>query len=50
MTLQSPVGRGFLSEDIQKPEDFPAGDFRRPLPKYQGDQFFKNIEPSALSS
>lgn len=44
LVAYSPVGRGFLSGDIQKPEDFPAGDFRRSLPKYQGDQFFKNID------
>lgn len=40
----SPVGRGFLSGDIQKPEDFPADDFRRSLPKYKGEQFYKNID------
>ncbi|HWV72750.1 MAG TPA: aldo/keto reductase [Pseudosphingobacterium sp.] len=44
LVAYSPVGRGFLSGDIQKPEDFPEGDFRRSLPKYQGDQFFKNID------
>ena len=40
----SPLGRGFLSGDIQKPEDFPEGDMRLNLPKYQGEQFYKNIE------
>lgn len=44
LVAYSPVGRGFLSGQIQKPEDFPEGDFRRSLPKYQGDQFYKNIE------
>lgn len=40
----SPLGRGFLSGDIQKPEDFPEGDMRLNLPKYQGEQFYKNNE------
>lgn len=40
----SPLGRGFLSGEIQKPEDFADTDFRRYLPKYQGEQFFKNLE------
>ncbi len=40
----SPLGRGFLSGDIQSPDDFPANDFRRGIPKFQGEQFYKNIE------
>lgn len=40
----SPLGRGFLSGDITSPDDFPADDFRRSIPKFQGDQFQKNIE------
>jgi aryl-alcohol dehydrogenase-like predicted oxidoreductase len=40
----SPLSRGFLTGDIQKPEDFPADDFRRSIPRYQGEQFYKNIE------
>ncbi|HEY0108429.1 MAG TPA: aldo/keto reductase [Fibrella sp.] len=40
----SPLGRGFLSGDIKSPDDFPANDFRRSIPKFQGEQFQKNIE------
>lgn len=40
----SPVGRGFLSGDIKRPEDFPENDFRRSIPRFQGEQFYKNIE------
>ncbi|MEJ7737247.1 MAG: aldo/keto reductase [Chitinophagaceae bacterium] len=40
----SPLGRGFISGDIQSPDDFPADDFRRSIPKFQGEQFYKNIE------
>lgn len=40
----SPLGRGFISGDIKTPEDFPENDFRRGIPKFQGEQFYKNIE------
>ena len=40
----SPLGRGFLSGDIKSPDDFDAGDFRRFWPRYQGDNFYKNLE------
>ncbi len=40
----SPVGRGFLSGDIRSPDDFPENDFRRSIPRFQGEQFYKNIE------
>lgn len=40
----SPVGRGFLTGAIQSPDDFPADDFRRSIPRFQGEQFSKNIE------
>lgn len=44
LVAYSPIGRGFLSGDIQKPEDFADDDFRKNLPKYQGEQFFKNVK------
>lgn len=40
----SPLGRGFISGDFKNPEDIPEDDFRRYLPRFQGAQFFKNIE------
>ena len=36
-------GRGFLTGDIKHPEDFAADDFRRNIPRFQGDNFYKNI-------
>jgi aryl-alcohol dehydrogenase-like predicted oxidoreductase len=39
----SPLGRGFLSGEITKFEDFAATDIRRNLPRYQGEQFQKNL-------
>ncbi|MEJ0056002.1 MAG: aldo/keto reductase [Bacteroidota bacterium] len=40
----SPLGRGFISGEVQHPGDIPADDFRRFLPRFQGEQFYKNIE------
>ncbi|RRB02662.1 aldo/keto reductase [Larkinella rosea] len=40
----SPIGRGFLTGAIQSPDDFPADDFRRTIPRFQGDQFYRNLE------
>lgn len=39
----SPLGRGFLSGDIKSIDDFPENDFRKSLPRFQGEQFYKNI-------
>lgn len=39
----SPIGRGFLSGEIQKVEDFAEGDVRRYLPKFTGEMFYKNL-------
>ncbi|TGE03762.1 aldo/keto reductase [Hymenobacter fodinae] len=40
----SPLGRGFLSGEITKFEDFAPTDIRRNLPRYQGERFHKNLE------
>ncbi len=40
----SPLGRGFLSGEITSPDDFAADDSRRMFPRYQGDNFYKNLE------
>lgn len=40
----SPLGRGFISGEIKSPDDFAENDFRRGIPKFQGEQFYKNIE------
>jgi aryl-alcohol dehydrogenase-like predicted oxidoreductase len=39
----SPLGRGFLSGEIRKPEDFPPDDRRRLFPRFRGDNFAKNL-------
>ena len=40
----SPLGRGFLTGQIQRFEDLPEGDFRRSSPRFQGENFPKNLE------
>jgi len=40
----SPLGRGFLTGQIQRFEDLPEDDFRRTSPRFQGENFEKNLE------
>jgi aryl-alcohol dehydrogenase-like predicted oxidoreductase len=40
----SPLGRGFLTGRYQSLDDFDARDWRRNNPRFQGDNFRKNLE------
>ena len=40
----SPLGRGFLTGQIKSFDDLAADDYRRYLPRFQGDNFKKNTE------
>ncbi|MCL1495103.1 MAG: aldo/keto reductase [Pseudanabaena sp. Salubria-1] len=40
----SPLGRGFLTGAIASPDDFAPDDFRRRSPRFQGENFAKNLE------
>jgi aryl-alcohol dehydrogenase-like predicted oxidoreductase len=40
----SPLGRGFLTGEIQKFEDFAPDDYRRFSPRFQGENFDKNLK------
>ena len=40
----SPLGRGFLTGKIQKPEDIPQDDYRRTTPRFQGENFQRNFD------
>jgi aryl-alcohol dehydrogenase-like predicted oxidoreductase len=40
----SPLGRGFLTGQIRKFEDLAADDFRRNSPRFQGENFQKNLD------
>jgi len=39
----SPLGRGFLTGQIRRFEDFEPGDYRRNSPRFQGENFQKNL-------
>jgi len=39
----SPLGRGFLSGEIKRFEDLAADDYRRMSPRFQGDNFARNL-------
>jgi aryl-alcohol dehydrogenase-like predicted oxidoreductase len=39
----SPLGRGFLSGRFKKPEDLAADDYRRNNPRFQGENFSRNL-------
>ena len=39
----SPLGRGFLTGRFRRPEDIPEGDFRRANPRFQGENFTRNL-------
>lgn len=40
----SPLGRGFLTGRFQSFEDLPADDYRRSSPRFQGENFQKNLD------
>jgi len=40
----SPLGRGFLSGDIKREEDLAPDDWRRTNPRFQGENFRRNLE------
>jgi aryl-alcohol dehydrogenase-like predicted oxidoreductase len=44
----SPLGRGFLTGDVKRAEDYPEGDYRRLDPRYQGENFDANRRASAV--
>jgi aryl-alcohol dehydrogenase-like predicted oxidoreductase len=39
----SPLGRGFLTGAITSPDDFDADDYRRTSPRFQGENFARNL-------
>ena len=40
----SPLGRGFLTGRFRSPDDLPPGDWRRNNPRFQGENFYANLE------
>jgi aryl-alcohol dehydrogenase-like predicted oxidoreductase len=44
LVAYSPLGRGFLTGAITKLDDFDADDFRRGNPRFQGENFARNLQ------
>jgi aryl-alcohol dehydrogenase-like predicted oxidoreductase len=40
----SPLGRGFLAGNIRHFDELEADDYRRTNPRFQGENFYKNLE------
>jgi aryl-alcohol dehydrogenase-like predicted oxidoreductase len=40
----SPLGRGFLTGQIRSPEELTRGDFRRGTPRFEGENFTRNLD------
>ena len=40
----SPLGRGFLTGQIKRYEDLPQDDYRRTSPRFQGENFQRNLD------
>jgi aryl-alcohol dehydrogenase-like predicted oxidoreductase len=40
----SPLGRGFLTGEIKSPDDFADDDFRKRAPRFQGENFQRNLD------
>jgi aryl-alcohol dehydrogenase-like predicted oxidoreductase len=48
LVAYSPLGRGFLTGSVTSPEDFAPDDFRRNHPRFQGENFHRNLELVAV--
>jgi aryl-alcohol dehydrogenase-like predicted oxidoreductase len=44
----SPLGRGFLTGDAKRAEDYPEGDYRRLDPRYQGANYDANLKAARI--
>jgi aryl-alcohol dehydrogenase-like predicted oxidoreductase len=44
----APLGRGFLTGVVKRAEDYPAGDYRRNDPRYQGENFDANMRAATI--
>jgi len=44
----APLGRGFLTGNVKRAEEYGEGDFRRGDPRYQGENFDKNMRAASV--
>jgi aryl-alcohol dehydrogenase-like predicted oxidoreductase len=43
-----PLGRGFLTGEVNRAEEYPQGDFRRTDPRYQGENYDANLKAARM--
>jgi aryl-alcohol dehydrogenase-like predicted oxidoreductase len=43
----APLGRGFLTGNVKRAEEYPQGDFRHGDPRYQGENFDANVRAAS---
>ncbi len=43
-----PLGRGFLTGEVMRAEEYPEGDFRRTDPRYQGENYDANVKAARI--
>jgi aryl-alcohol dehydrogenase-like predicted oxidoreductase len=43
-----PLGRGFLTGEVRRAEEYPEGDFRRTDPRYQGENYDANVKAARI--
>jgi aryl-alcohol dehydrogenase-like predicted oxidoreductase len=43
-----PLGRGFLTGEVNRAEEYPEGDFRRTDPRYQGENYDANVKAARI--
>ncbi len=46
----APLGRGFLTGNVKRAEDYPPDDFRHKDPRYQGENFDSNLRAASVVS
>jgi aryl-alcohol dehydrogenase-like predicted oxidoreductase len=44
----SPLGRGFLTGDVRRAEDYPEDDYRRTDPRFQGTNYDTNVKAAEV--
>ncbi|WP_176593984.1 aldo/keto reductase [Sphingobium sp. EM0848] len=44
----SPLGRGFLTGEAKRAEEYPEGDYRRSDPRFQGENFDANLRAAQI--
>jgi len=44
----SPLGRGFLAGNVKRAEEYPEDDFRRGDPRFQGENFDRNMQTAGI--